>query len=268
MSRKNRISQPPTAPAAAPTALASTKSGNGTAAHKPQGVPRTQTAPPTRPEDRFWLEVVIMRMSRWLGSLQVAVLLLIVFAVVLAIGTVVESWYSDRIAKQLVYRTWWFILLLGLLAVNIFCAAAKKWPWKKYQTGFIITHIGLLTMLAGGAVTWFTGTDAEMQLVASGDAVIRRNSGLSQSSNRAVLRDDQTIRARRITSEGHQKAIETPFDPGPLVWRNDQYLESKPDTLLRVLNWLDPPLPRDFEADLGNGTRLHVLAYYPHVRTE
>src|SRR5262249_20246107 len=41
---------------------------------------------------------------RWLGALQVAVVLLALFAAVLAVGTVVESWYSDKVAKDLVYR--------------------------------------------------------------------------------------------------------------------------------------------------------------------
>src|SRR6516165_10039171 len=74
-------------------------------------------------EDRFWLEVVVVKMSRWLGSLQMAVVLLLLFAFVLAIGTMVESWYSGQAAQELVYRTWWFTLLLALLGVNIFFAA-------------------------------------------------------------------------------------------------------------------------------------------------
>jgi hypothetical protein len=91
--------------------------GNG------QPVNRTQPPAPPKPE-RFWLEIVTIQISKWLGSLQLAVILLIWFAAVLAIGTVVESWYNGRIAQELVYRTWWFFLLLGLLAINIFFAAA------------------------------------------------------------------------------------------------------------------------------------------------
>src|SRR5947209_4818668 len=69
---------------------------------------------------RFWLEAVVVRAARWLGSLQMAVVLLSLFALVLAVGTVVESWYSDKVAKDLVYRTWWFNLLLFLIGINIF----------------------------------------------------------------------------------------------------------------------------------------------------
>lgn len=221
-----------------------------------------------RPEERFWLEVAVIRASRWLGSLQLAVVLLIWFAAVLAVGTAVESWYSGRIAQELVYRTWWFVLLLGLLAVNIFFAAAKKWPWKKHQTGFLITHLGLLTMIAGGVITWMSGTDGEMQLIATDDPRFQRQFGLHQASNRAVLRDDQIIRVHRLAPDSDGKTAEYAFEPGPLPWRSDEHLQSHPHPLLAVLGWLAHPLPRSWEADLGDGTHLSVLAYYPHARTE
>src|SRR5207249_3566657 len=102
------------------------------------------------------------RLSRWLGSLQVAVVLLLLFALVLFLGTLVESWYDARVAAQLVYQTWWFVALLGLLGINIFCAAAKKWPWKRYQIGFLITHVGLLTLVTGGILTSLGGTSGQM----------------------------------------------------------------------------------------------------------
>ena len=111
------------------------------------------------------MEVAAVRASRWLGSLQIAIFLLIWFATVLAVGTIVESWYSGKVAQELVYRTWWFKLLLFLLGINIFFAAAKKWPWKKHQTGFLITHVGLLMLVGGGVITSFSGTDGLMALV-------------------------------------------------------------------------------------------------------
>src|SRR5262249_34909427 len=78
------------------------------------------------------------------ASLQLAIVLLSLFALCLALATFLESAYGARVAQELVYRTWWFTGLLGLLAVNILCAALKKFPWKRHQTGFLITHAGLL----------------------------------------------------------------------------------------------------------------------------
>src|SRR6185295_11681182 len=73
--------------------------------------------------------VGIGRWSRALGSLPLAVFFLTLFALALALGIYVESSYGPRFAQQVVYEAWWFALLLGILGVNIFCAAAKKWPW-------------------------------------------------------------------------------------------------------------------------------------------
>lgn len=258
---------------AAPMSAAS--AGSDSASHKPQGIPRTQTAGNGRPknEDRFWLEVAVVRMSRWLGSLQVAVLLLGLFAIVLAIGTMMESWYSEKIAKELVYRAWWFNLLLLLLGVNIFFAAAKKWPWKKHQTGFLITHVGLLTMVAGGLLTGLRGTDTSMALIDTDDLKAQHSAagefgaGIVQASHEVSDRDSNLIRVREIR-DGKQHDITFPFKPGSLTWRGDEYLQPKLDGLLAALNWLSHPLPQSWQADVGNGARLDVLNFYPHVRRD
>ena len=42
-----------------------------------------------------------------------------------------------------------FAILLAFLGTNILCAALIRFPWKKRQTGFVITHAGLLILLAG-----------------------------------------------------------------------------------------------------------------------
>src|ERR1700739_401045 len=49
------------------------------------------------------------RLSRILGSLPMAVVLLPAFAAVLTLGTVVESSHGSSVAHQLVYETWWFV---------------------------------------------------------------------------------------------------------------------------------------------------------------
>src|SRR5262245_29654809 len=82
----------------------------------------------------------LTRVFRVCASLQLAIVLLSLFASCLALATFLESAYSGRIAQDLVYHTWWFALLLVFLAVNILCAALKKYPWKRHQIGFLITH--------------------------------------------------------------------------------------------------------------------------------
>jgi hypothetical protein len=230
---------------------------------------RKPTIVPSSGNQRFWLEVLLVRSSRWLGSLQIAVLLLASFALVLALGTIIESEYSARIAQEVVYRAWWFKLLLFLLGINIFFAAAKKWPWKKYQTGFLITHLGLLLLVAGGMVTSFSSTDGFMSLIDSAQADVQRANNLAQSSDRIILSDDGVIRVISLGSgKDHGSQHSFRFDSGPLAWRSDEYLTKASRPLLDFLGWLAHPWPRHWQEEVAPGVQLEVLGYYPHARQE
>src|SRR5436190_4756772 len=158
-------------------------------ASSPKSAPATRTAPPQ----------IFTRAMRLLGSLYMAVILLSTAAVVLFLGSWLESKFDSKISQEFVYRTWWFTLLLFLFAINIFFAAAKKWPWKKHQTGFLITHVGLLTMLTGGMVTSFSNTDGQMSLIDTSDESIQDDNGFPQTGSEAVLADEAAIRVRNLT---------------------------------------------------------------------
>lgn len=90
--------------------------------------------------------------------------MLLILAVLLATGTIVESCYSTAVAKRFVYGTWWFGGFLVLLAVNLFCSAFSRFPWKKHQTGFVITHLGIIIVLAGSFMTQQLGQDGQIAL--------------------------------------------------------------------------------------------------------
>ena len=90
--------------------------------------------------------------------------MILILVVLLATGTIVESRFSTAVAKRFVYGTWWFGGFLLLLAVNLFCSAFSRFPWKKYQTGFVITHLGIICILAGSLVTQQWGKDGQIAL--------------------------------------------------------------------------------------------------------
>jgi hypothetical protein len=71
------------------------------------------------------LGTFLLRLFRAAASLQLAICLLSTFTLCLIIATFLESWYNASIAQELIYHTWWFFLLLTLLATNILCAALK-----------------------------------------------------------------------------------------------------------------------------------------------
>jgi hypothetical protein len=107
---------------------------------------------------------IASRVFDFLASLQLAVFIILVLAVVLAVGTVYESRYSAAVASQIVYRAWWMQILLWLFMMNLAAAALSRWPWKRHHIGFLITHLGIITLLLGSWVQQRAGVDGVLAL--------------------------------------------------------------------------------------------------------
>ena len=95
---------------------------------------------------------------RFLASLKLAVFCLATLAGTLAYGTWFNSSYGMSAATEWIYSARWFALLLAFLGMNILCAALIRFPWTKRQTGFVITHAGLLTVIAG---SWWASQSSD-----------------------------------------------------------------------------------------------------------
>ena len=141
------------------------------------------------------------------ASLELAIVLLVLLTAVLALGTCVESWYGEAAARFGVYGAWWFTALAALLAANIFAALLIRFPWKKRQTGFVLTHVGLLVLLAGCLLTHRGGIDASLPVL------------VGQANGRAY----QDSYHFELTSAGSEP-ICVPFVSGPFSWIDYQKL--------------------------------------------
>ncbi|HUU85678.1 MAG TPA: cytochrome c biogenesis protein ResB [Phycisphaerae bacterium] len=102
---------------------------------------------------------------RSVGSLWFAAVLLVLLLVGMACATVVESMHGPERALTQFYESWWFKLLLGLLAVNVLAAALLRFPFTKRHIGFVIAHGGILVTLGGALVTGGWGIDGRLGLV-------------------------------------------------------------------------------------------------------
>lgn len=101
---------------------------------------------------------------RYVSSVRLAVPLMLIVLVVVAYGTVVESRYNTEYAGLVIYKSWPFSVLLLCLWLNIFFATISRIPFKKHHVGFVITHIGLLSLLAGGFITARWGIDGQLSI--------------------------------------------------------------------------------------------------------
>ncbi len=100
-----------------------------------------------------------------LGSLHLAVLLLGLMSVLLGATTFFESSYGTQKALQWVYRTHWFEWLIGGIWINIFFATILRFPFRLSKLGFVLTHLGILTILVGTLLTRIWGVEGTMTLL-------------------------------------------------------------------------------------------------------
>jgi cytochrome c-type biogenesis protein CcsB len=99
-----------------------------------------------------------------LGSMKIALTLLVALLVVMGAGTIVESARGSETASRLVYYAWWFQALEAALAINVLASIVDHWPWGARRTGFLFTHSAIVIILAGAAVTQFLKVEGHMPI--------------------------------------------------------------------------------------------------------
>lgn len=99
---------------------------------------------------------------RLIGSLTIAVPLLITLAVVLAWGTIYEARFGTAAVQRFVYASWWFQALLAFLAINLATAAIERYPWKRRHAPFVLAHIGIILLLIGGIIGGRFGIEGQL----------------------------------------------------------------------------------------------------------
>ena len=142
------------------------------------------------------------------ASLILAVVLLLLLAAILAWATVVESIHGTEAVHFAIYDAWWFAALLGLLGVNVLCAALIRFPWRRYQTGFLITHAGILVLLVGCIYSAASGIDAQLPLFEGsiGHTAYKR----TRHFELKILSDEEGANSYRV--------MDVPFASGPFNW--------------------------------------------------
>ncbi|MDL5055545.1 cytochrome c biogenesis protein ResB [Oscillatoria laete-virens NRMC-F 0139] len=118
-----------------------------------------------------------------LGSLKLAMLLLLTIAIACAVATFAESTFNTKVAHAYIYRAPWFKLWLVVLCVNLFAVTLTRWPWQKKHTGFIVTHYGIIILLIGALIGRIWGFE--------GNVVLDKDRPLGRIvSNRTILQID------------------------------------------------------------------------------
>ena len=113
------------------------------------------------PEQPAWQRNPVFE---FFASLKLAVVLLAMLIVAAIAGTIYESSFDAKVARAYVYGAPWFNLWLVLLGANLTASALSRWPWHKHHLAFLITHLGIITLLIGSLIGRIFGIEGTMTL--------------------------------------------------------------------------------------------------------
>jgi hypothetical protein len=183
-----------------------------------------------------------------LASLQLAVVLISLEAGVVAWATFIERTHGAAAAHFAIYDTGWFTAIGGLLAANVLSAVLIRFPWRRRQTGFVVTHAGILVLLAGCLVSQRYGIEAQLPIFEGHTA----HRALQESSHFELQVAPASPSSEAASAAKPTEVILVPFVAGPFSW--NQY------ATLSWFPWLVAHRSRGILYD-EDGIALEVLDY-------
>lgn len=104
------------------------------------------------------------KIERTVGGLKFAVIIILVFTILMIIGTFLESWYGTDYANRIIYKTPIFMGVQFLMMLSIIFATLIRLPIKKRLYGFYVIHSGLIIIGIGSFTTYVAGIDGSIYL--------------------------------------------------------------------------------------------------------
>jgi hypothetical protein len=148
------------------------------------------------------------------ASLKLAVVLLAVIIVATIAGTIYESSFDAKVARAYVYGAPWFNVWLVLLGANLACSALSRWPWRKHHIAFLITHLGIITLLIGSLIGRIWGIEGTITLF-KGEPPTNR---LLINERQLRVHDlDGIVKGYPSEFVHHPPTPQHPYDLGPLA---------------------------------------------------
>lgn len=183
-----------------------------------------------------WPLRILFGLFSALASLRLGVVVISAATVVLMWAAFyVDSRYGNKVVQFAVYGSWWFAGLMFLLGLNVLCAALIRFPWSKQQTGFVITHAGIVVLLSGCLLTRMGGIDAQLPVfegaanhLAFKDtqhfelAIYAPRKGAESPIPSSGQPDGQSVPGDRASPTVVGQIVSIPFAAGPFNWADDE----------------------------------------------
>lgn len=118
-----------------------------------------------------------------ISSYKTTIVLLLIYAFIMAIATLIEKYMGTTASKIIVYYSPFFFLLQLLLVINFICSSIKHGLFTKKKWGFIIVHFAFIVILAGAMVTHISSEEGTVHIrenEASNQMLIETSKGITK----------------------------------------------------------------------------------------
>jgi cytochrome c-type biogenesis protein CcsB len=147
----------------------------------------------------------------FLFSMAFSVVVLLIFAVSIAYATFIENDYGTPVAQALVYRAWWFELLLLVGVVNLSGSVFKYKLVTRKKWAILLFHLAFILIIIGAAVTRYFGFEGSMHIREgeSTNQVVSESTYISvkASAGDAEVKSDTKVSFTPFTNNDYKKTF-------------------------------------------------------------
>ncbi|MCF6240984.1 MAG: cytochrome c biogenesis protein CcsA [Bacteroidales bacterium] len=104
------------------------------------------------------------KIYNFLISMTTMAVLLIMYAVAMAVATFVENDYGAIVSKHFIYQAWWFELIQLLLTINMIGNIFKYKLYKKEKWSILTFHVAFIIILIGAGITRYISFEGTMHI--------------------------------------------------------------------------------------------------------
>ena len=113
-----------------------------------------------------YINILVSRIT----STRAAGLYMLLFAISIAVATFIENDFGTSAAQKLVFKAWWFELLLWLFGLTIIANMIRFKLIKQRKWATLIFHAAIIVILIGAGVTRYIGYEGIMHIREQHDA--------------------------------------------------------------------------------------------------
>lgn len=101
---------------------------------------------------------------RFLSSYKASIVLLLIYAVGLALATFVEKWMGTQAAKMMIYYSPLFLFLQFLLVINFILILFNRNFIQQKKWAMVVIHCALVVILLGAMTTFLFGKEGQVHI--------------------------------------------------------------------------------------------------------